>query len=77
MDDEELIPKIQVLEDMYEDKGLVSLAARDYYYEHYADEDERKRMDRADMLRTIIAYAFLLSPLLGILIAIVKDVVGK
>lgn len=37
----ELIPKLQVLDDMYADKGVVSMAARDYYYEYYANESER------------------------------------
>lgn len=52
---EELIPELQVLDDMYADKGIVSLAARDYYYEHYANESERKRMDREDKIQTIIS----------------------
>jgi len=40
------------------DGGLAAMAAKDYYYEHYATEEERKAMDRHDNL--IAAFGILL-----------------
>lgn len=78
---EELIPKSQVLDDMYADKGIVSMAARDYYYEHYANEFERKRMDIEDIVVTIIGVTIaigfiIISILLLGIIAVVMKLVG-
>lgn len=73
---EELIPKLQVLDDMYADKGIVSMAARDYYYEHYADESERKHMDIEDKVATIIGGTIVIGMLLLGVIAVVMKVVG-
>lgn len=73
---EELIPELQVLDDMYADKGIVSLAARDYYYEHYADEAERKRMDREDKIQTIISAIIVGGTLLLGIVAIVMQIIN-
>lgn len=73
---EELIPKLQVLDDMYADKGVVSMAARDYYYEHYADEVERKRMDIEDIVATVIATIIIVGVLLLGAVAVVMRLVG-
>lgn len=73
---EELIPKLQVLDDMYADKSIVSMAARDYYYEHYADEAERKRMDIEDTVATIIGATVVISILLLGVVAIVMWSLG-
>ena len=73
---EELIPKLQVLDDMYSDKGVVSMAARDYYYEHYANESERKRMDIEDKVATIIGGTIVIGMLLLGVIAVVMKLVG-
>ena len=73
---EELIPKLQVLDDMYSDKSLVSLAARDYYYEHYADESERKRMDIEDIVATIIGTIVVAGVLLLGVVAIIMWSLG-
>lgn len=73
---EDLIPKLQVLDDMYADKGIVSMAARDYYYEHYADESERKRMDIEDKVATIIGGTIVIGMLLLGVIAVVMCLVG-
>ena len=75
-ENEELIPKLQVLDDMYADKGVVSMAARDYYYEHYADEAERKRMDVEDIVSTIIGAAIVIGILLFGATAVVVKLVG-
>lgn len=73
---EELIPKLQVLDDMYSDRGVVSMAARDYYYVHYADEAERKRMDIEDIVATIIAAIIIIGVLLLGAVAVVMRLVG-
>lgn len=73
---EELIPKLQVLDDMYADKGVVSMAARDYYYEHYADEAERKRMDIEDTVATIIGTIVVIGVLLLGVVGVVMWLLG-
>lgn len=55
---EKLVPIEKVIDDMYQDKGLVSLAARDYYYLNYATESERKDMDFEDKIQNIISTCF-------------------
>jgi len=53
------IPIEQVLDDMNNPKGgVVSYAARDYYYLNYASPEEQKKMDREDLWQTIFAIAF-------------------
>lgn len=53
------IPIEQVLDDMNNPNGgIVSYAARDYYYLTYATPEEKKKMDREDMWQTLFAIAF-------------------
>lgn len=73
---EELIPELRVLDDMYADKGVVSMAARDYYYIHYADETERKRMDIEDIVVTIIGTIVIIGVLLLGAVAVVMWLLG-
>lgn len=73
---EELIPKLQVVDDMYADKGVVSMAARDYYYEHYADVVERKRMDIEDIVSAIIGTTVVIGILLFGAVAVVMWLLG-
>lgn len=68
MTEEKLIPLERVLDDMYQDKGIVSWAARDYYYENYATEEEKRQMDIEDKIQTIVAWLFVLSiPVMGLI----------
>lgn len=53
MEDEEL-KKLQCIEAMYSDNGIVSSAARDYYYTNYATKEEREKMDKEDHMYDII-----------------------
>lgn len=54
---EEKVPISRVLDDMYNPNGgLVSLAARDYYYENYATEKERKEMDHEDAIQVAVGW---------------------
>lgn len=57
--EEELIPLSRVLEDMSDDVGFVSHSARDYYYQHYATEEQRISMDREDRISSMIFYGIL------------------
>ena len=60
---------------MYSDNGIVSSAARDYYYTNYATKEEREKMDKEDrmydIIGTIVAvtvYAFMgISLIIGII----------
>ncbi len=50
---EEKVPIERVLADMYDpDGGLISNAARDYYYLHYATPEEQVRMDKEEKFQT-------------------------
>ena len=53
--EEELITVEDVLSDMYSDLGIVSDSARDYYYIHYATEEERMEMDREDEINKFLS----------------------
>ncbi len=59
--EKKLIPIERVIDDMYQDKGIVSLMARDYYYENYATEEEKRKMDIEDKIQTIVTWLFILS----------------
>lgn len=55
------VPVQKVLEDMHNpDGGLVALAARDYYYQNYASEAERKIMEREEKFETTFAIIFMI-----------------
>lgn len=46
---EEKIPLEQVLDDMYNPNGgMPAQAARDYYYNNYATDEEKQKMDAED-----------------------------
>lgn len=52
------VPVSKVLDDMYSDKGMISLAARDYYYQNYASEAEKEEMDREERVQNVFAILF-------------------
>lgn len=55
MNNDELIPLEKVLEDMYNpDGGIPSIAAKDYYYQHYASKEEIKKHQRNELIIDII-----------------------
>lgn len=70
MDNEELIPIEQVLDDMYSDSA-VSLSARDYYYMYYATEAEKIEMDREDKICFVVSFIFYIFMLVGLLAVII------
>lgn len=60
LNEDELIPVLNVLNDMYDPNGGIGAdAARSYYYEHYASPEERKQMDAEDRRMQIIATAIM------------------
>lgn len=74
MMENEKIPVTRVLDDMYDPNGgPVSWAARDYYYENYATDYERKVMDREDKIETFIAIIFWVMLLSGIVIGVLAS----
>lgn len=70
-EDEELVPLTQVLDDMYSDKGVVSLAARSYYYNHYATDEEKEKMDAEDRRLEILSYVITGMMVIMIIVAII------
>ena len=55
MPNDDKIPLEKVLDDMYNPNGgVVSWAARDYYYIHYASDKQRKKMDREDIISIVV-----------------------
>lgn len=60
--DSELVPLSEVLCDMSNpDGGPFSWAAKDYYYQHYASDQERKAMDRKDKIETALVIIFMIA----------------
>lgn len=66
MHEEEMIPVEKVLDDMYSSNGMISSAARSYYYIHYATEEEKQQMDREDKIEKIVSV--LCTGIIGILV---------
>ena len=61
MDKKKLVPIEQVLDDMYNPNGgLISWAARSYYYENYADKEEKYLMDIEDRNDQIVSSCFVI-----------------
>lgn len=63
-----LIPLEQVLDDMYADRGPATWAAKSYYYENYASEKERIKMDREERLGLIFGCGFISLPIVLLLL---------
>lgn len=49
------IPLEEVMEDWMTYDGIISRAARNYFYENYADEKTRKRMELEDRVQAAVA----------------------
>jgi hypothetical protein len=70
------IPLEQVLNDMYNPKGgLVSEAARTYYYIHYATPEEQNRMDKEEKIQTLFALIVVIGLILFVIMAICDSIV--
>ena len=76
--EDEEVKKLQCIECMYSENGIVSSAARDYYYNNYATEEEREKMDREDrmydIIGTIVAvtvYAFMI---IALIVGIIQSI---
>lgn len=69
----ELVPRQQVLCDMNNpDGGYAAMAAKDYYYEHYATDKERKAMDRWDNLVTAFGIIFAIAFWAAVIFAVAQ-----
>lgn len=73
--EDDLVPVDRVLDDMYNDYSPVQTAARDYYYQHYATPEERKRMDRENKISSIVAGIIWGAAVLGAVYAIIVDLI--
>ena len=51
----------------------MALAARDYYYQNYANEEERKNMDREDKIQTAVAIIFMIVFWTAVGFAVIKS----
>lgn len=45
---DELVPVDEVLNDMEHEDGMVAAAATDYFYMHYADDEQREQHYKAE-----------------------------
>jgi|GEM_PF-4586403 len=72
---DERVPVLQVLDDMYGDKGPVSWAAKDYYKMNYATPDERKSLEREERAEFIFAACVWVAAIVGIVVTIILEVV--
>lgn len=71
LNEDGLIRKDIVIEDMYNDDSSAQSGARSYYYIHYATEEERKRMDREDLFYNIIGTVTVAAVIVGIVAAVI------
>lgn len=63
----DIVPLAQVLCDMSDPEGgIKQMAAEEYYYEHYATDQEKKRRERVTFIANIISVIFVIF-LLGII----------
>ena len=53
------------------------MAARDYYYRNYANEEERKSMDREDKIQTAVAIIFMIVFWVAVGFAIMSSFLNK
>lgn len=76
-EDEEL-KKLQCIEAMYSENGIVSSAARDYYYTNYATKEEREKMDKEDrmydLIGTTVAIAVYIFMGLALILGIIETI---
>lgn len=71
-----LVPLNRVLCDMNNpDGGYAAMAARDYYYKHYATEKERKTMDRHDNLVAMFGILLIIAILAAAIFEIVSGLI--
>lgn len=78
MNDDEELKKLQCIEAMYSENGIVSSAARDYYYTNYATKEEREKMDKEDrmydIIGTVVAVAVYVFMGLALILGIIETI---
>lgn len=70
----DLIPKVQVIDDMYSD-SYISFSARKYWYQHYATPEEQKRMDLEDKIQLAVSFTVVGGAALFLLFSFIRSVI--
>lgn len=71
---EELIPLEQVLKDMQDGSGVES-AAEDYYYLHYATDEEKAEIDRRRKIESVVSIIVAVATFALVVYLAFKDVI--
>lgn len=71
---ENLIPLEQVLQDMQYGSGVES-AAEDYYYLHYATDEEKAEIDRRRKIESFVSKIVAVATIAIVVYLIVKEVI--
>lgn len=66
-EDNNLIPIEKVIDDMYSD-SCISSSARDYYFIHYATEDEKEEIRKQEKMEFLFSACFLSMPFICLIV---------
>lgn len=72
--EEKMIPLEQVLQDMQYGSGVES-AAEDYYYLHYATDEEKAEIDRRRKIESVVSKIVAVVTIAIVVYLIVKEVI--
>ena len=67
LEDNNLIPIEKVIDDMYSDSCIAS-SARDYYFIHYATEDEKEEIRKQEKMEFLFSACFLSMPFICLIV---------
>lgn len=67
VEDNNLIPIEKVIDDMYSDSCIAS-SARDYYFIHYATEDEKEEIRKQEKMEFLFSACFLSIPFICLIV---------
>ena len=67
VEDNNLIPIEKVIDDMYSDSCIAS-SARDYYFIHYATEDEKEEIRKQEKMEFLFSACFLSMPFICLIV---------
>lgn len=67
VEDSNLIPVEKVMDDMYSNSYIAS-SARDYYFTHYATEQEKEELRKQDKMEFLFSSCFLSIPFIGLIV---------
>lgn len=67
VEDSNLIPVEKVIDDMYSDSYIAS-SAKDYYFTHYATEQEKEELRKQDKMEFLFSACFLSIPFICLIV---------